>query len=495
MGWPGQLHALNESQLPHRVRPYLNHAVSFKRPCSPQERIAALESVGLNVFFYPAELVSGCDLLSDSGTTAMTSAQWAALHLGDEAYGSNRGYFVVQAQVRETFGEEFFDQKPGQPANAFLFHQGRAAEDALFAQLGASSPGLIVPSNGHFDTTQANLEAHRIQPLNLFSPQLKEASSACHFKGDMDVHKLENLLEKHHPKIPLVYLTITNNTGGGQPVSMDNVSRVGALAHQFEIPLFLDACRFAENAYFIQRHEPGFAKRAIPEIVREMFSHADGFTISFKKDGLANMGGGLFVRRDGLFARKYPKLLDALTDYQIRKEGHPTYGGMSGRDILALAQGLKTVTEEPYLSYRVEQVASFGYAMAAQGLPVLTPFGGHAVYLDMNRFFADSPLQPADFGGVSFVALLLGAFGHRACELGHFAFGKYDTHAGKDVFPEVNFVRFAVPRLRYEQQDLQAVAEAAGALYQQRDRIPPVEVVWGRELPLRHFKARFRFRT
>lgn len=482
---------LNTDDLPS-VRPYVNHAVAFKQLVTPRERAEALEYAGLNVFFYPAALVSGCDLLSDSGTGTMTNEQWASLHYGDEAYGSNRGYFLVREQVRHTFGDAFFNNLTG-PFNAFLFHQDRAAECALFTQIGKLGTGLIIPSNGHFDTTQANIEANKMRALNLFSPELKSKQTSSAFRGDMDTARLLQLLEGSHVNVPLIYLTITNNTGGGQPVSLKNIAEVSRIAHEQGIPLFLDACRFAENAWFIQQYEAGYQEKAILDIVRTMFSYADGFTISFKKDGLANMGGGLFLKEDGLFIQKYPHMPDALTNHQILTEGNPTYGGLSGRDIMTIVEGLKTIIRKDYLDYRIQQVQAFAMSMHSKGLPVLTPAGGHAVYMDVTDFFSDTQMRPEDFGGIAFTALLLAVYGHRACELGNFAFGSYDTVGGKDVFPEVNFVRFAVPRLRYEAQDMEAVAAAVKALYDHRDAIHPVRVTYGRDLPLRHFKARFEF--
>lgn len=483
-----------ENSLDSRPRSYFNHSVEFKKVFTAEERAEVLEKAGLNVFFFPSEMITGCDLLSDSGTTTMTNEQWASLHLGDEAYGSNKGYFVLQEQVRDVFGKEFFNDMASEAPNAFIFHQGRAGEGALFTSIGKLGTGLIIPSNGHFDTTQANIEANRIQALNLFSPELKDENSKSYFKGNMDIQRFKEALKKHPGKIPVVYLTVTNNTGGGQPVSMENIREVSELSHNNDIPLFLDACRFAENAWFIKNYEQGYKNKGIKEIVREMFSYADGFTISFKKDGLANMGGGIFLKSDGLFVKKYPRIPDELVNYQILREGNPSYGGMSGRDIMALATGLKTVTKEEYLDYRVKQVQEFGQGMQKFGLPVVMPIGGHAVYLDVSKFFDDTKLKPEDFGGISLVALLLAAYGHRACELGYFAFGSYDKETGKDKFPDVNFVRFAVPRLRYERQDLDSVAESVKMLYDSRDKIPGVKVVYGKDLPLRHFKARFEFK-
>lgn len=482
-----------EESLTDKPRPYVNHSVELKKKFSAEERAKMLESVGLNVFFFPAEMISGCDLLSDSGTTAMTNEQWASLHFGDEAYGSNKGYFALMDAIRETFGEEFFNDR-SKPTNSFIFHQGRPSEDALFTMLGKTGTGLMIPSNGHFDTTEANIEANRIKALNLFSPDLKNPDSKSKFKGNMDVSKLKDLLKKSADKVPLVYLTITNNTGGGQPVSMENIKDVAATANKHGIPLFFDAARFAENAWFIKTFENGYKNKSVKEIVREMFTYADGFTASFKKDGLANMGGGLFIRDKGLFVKRYPGIPDELMNYQIMKEANPTYGGMSGRDIMALATGLRTVTREDYLTYRIQQVDSFGRKMHKAHIPILMPPGGHALYLDINKFFEGTNMKPEDFGGISLTALLLAAYGHRACELGYFAFGKYDPKTGKETFPDVNFVRFAVPRLRYETQDLDSVVEAVKMLHEKKERIPGVRVTYGRELQLRHFKARFEFK-
>ncbi|HMH70079.1 MAG TPA: tryptophanase, partial [Candidatus Saccharimonadales bacterium] len=430
----------SEQSLATAPRSYVNHSVQFKRPATSKQRIEALEMAGLNVFYFPADMITGCDMLSDSGTTTMTAEQWAALHLGDESYGSNKGYFLLMKQISELFGHDFTQEKDFKTPNAFLFHQGRPAEDALFSVLGKLGNNLIIPSNGHFDTTQANIESNGIEARNLFSPKLHD-DSKVRFKGDMDTKKLRELLQSSAKQIPVIFLTITNNTGGGQPVSMANIKEVAALSREFSIPLFFDACRFAENAWFIKQHEKGYKNKPIEAIVKEMFTYVDGFTISFKKDGLVNMGGGLFLKKSGLFMSKYLDLPDLLMNLQITKEAHPTYGGMSGRDIMALVEGLKTITKEEYLGARIGQVQQFGAAMHGAGLPVLMPTGGHAVYLDMGKFFADTSMKPEDFGGISFTALLLALYGHRACELGDFAFCHIDEKTGKEVQHEINFVR------------------------------------------------------
>jgi len=490
-----------------RPRPYRNAAVSF-RPCSiddrePRRRL--LEEVGLNVFKFPAAMIPGCDLLTDSGTTTMTMKQWSQLLLGDESYGSNEGYFEFKQQIVETFGPQWENRDRDQE-NVFIFHQGRAAESGLFTCmagiLGAAEkrlgkePFYIIPSNGHFDTTQANIEANCFEARNLFSDELRQKDESALFKGNMDLDQLRALLAdpKTRERIPLVYMTITNNTGGGQPVSLANIRATSELCHQYDVPFLFDACRFAENAWFNQQNAPTCKGEGITEVVRMMFESVDGFHISLKKDGLVNMGGCLVVNEQGLLVKRYPQLRAMLVGHQILVEGHPTYGGLAGRDLKGVVEGLKTVVREEYLTYRINQVQRFGAAIDEQcgASVVVKPVGGHAIYLDLDQFFAGTKLRDDQFPGVSLTALLLIA-GHRMCELGVYAFGKHVD--GKEVGPDprVNNVRAAVPRLCYEDGDLQAAAEAVGILYRRRDRIPGVEVAYGQDRPMRHFISRFRF--
>ena len=485
------------------ARPYINHSVQFKTPVSANERARILEEVGLNVFFYPAEFVTGCDFLSDSGTTTMTDKQWASLHLGDESYGSNRGYFKLMEQIDTIFGPGFSTTLTERGKGAFLFHQGRPGENALFTALakilreknpGAGEGYYFIPSNGHFDTTEANIHNNAIEPVNLFHPDLKDPNSKNHFKGNMDLERLKTLLKQDPNRIPLIYLTITNNTGGGQPVSMANIMGVRDLARRDGIPFFFDACRFAENAWFIQKYEEGFSQKSIGQIVRQMFSCVDGFTISYKKDGLVDMGGGVHIRREGRFVKAYPGIEDALWNHQILTEGNDTYGGMSGRDLMALVEGLKTITQQEYLDFRISQVQRFGERMNERVPGVVMPVPGHAVYLDMDKFFEGTGMKRGDYAGIGFTAVLLAAYGHRACELGNFAFGSCNAE-GDRTFPELNLVRLAVPRLRYENQDLDSAVDSVQALYDNRSRIPPVDVVRAETAPLRHFKAGFKFRN
>lgn len=459
---------------PHLPRAYVNASVRFHHEFTPQERLAAAEKAGWNVFQFPSELLKGGDLLSDSGTTTLTAEQMAAMLLGDEAYGSNHGYFQLLQVFEDVFGVS--------PDNSelYFFHQGRAAEHALFTQIGRLGDGLKIPNNGHFDTTRANIESNHIEAIDCFSKELHSEGFAP-FKGNMDLERLEELLSGGADQIPVVYVTMTNNSGGGQPVSLENMKAVRRLCDQYKKPLFFDGCRFAENAWFIQQREEGYASKSISDIVTEVFALCDGFTISLKKDGLANMGGALVIRKDCALTQAHPTLLNTLRDHQILTEGRPTYGGLSGRDIMTLVEGLKTVVTQAYLDNRVQQVQGFGEYLQQLGVPVLAPFGGHAVYIDTDQFFQDTALQRSDFGGISLTALLL-LKGVRLCELGVFAFG--ENHPN-------NFVRCAVPRNKYELQDLYYVADCVKALYDRRHEIPRAIPVYGRDLTLRHFKARF----
>jgi tyrosine phenol-lyase len=494
-----------------RPRPYRNAAVSF-RPSSIDDRELRrrlLEEGGLNVFKFPAAMIPGCDLLTDSGTTTMTMKQWSQLLLGDESYGSNEGYFEFKQQIVETFGPQW-ENRDRDRENVFIFHQGRAAEYGLFTCLAkllgdrvqppfssAESGGSpIIPSNGHFDTTEANIEANGFKARNLFSPELRAKDETSLFKGNMDLDQLRGLLDdpKTRERIPLVYMTITNNTGGGQPVSLANIRATAELCHEHGVPFMFDACRFAENAWFNQQNEPLCKGKSVAEVVRMMFEPVDGFHISLKKDGLVNIGGCLVVSEERMLAQKYPQLRAMLVGHQILVEGHPTYGGLAGRDLKGVVEGLKTVVHEEYLAHRINQVRKFGAAIDEQcgASVVVKPVGGHAIYLDLDQFFAGTKLRDDQFPGVSLTALLLIA-GHRMCELGVYAFGKRVD--GKEVGPDprVNNVRAAVPRLCYEDSDLQSAAEAVGILYRRRDQIPGVEVVHGQDRPMRHFISRFRF--
>jgi len=524
----------NEAGRYFSPRPYRNASVRFRK-CGiddfEKRKEMLLDEAGLNAFLFRSDMIPGCDLLSDSGTTTMTAEQWAAMMLGDEAYGSNEGYFELIDQISETFGSGWKSSQRVNPGgNLFIFHQGRAAENALFSILkkvlraggGELRPVLseglmpelknrieaktrsvlgdegrldngvyIIPSNSHFDTTQGNIEDKEMIPLNLPCSQHLSGDESFPFRGNMDTDELENLLASEGERIPLVYLTITNNTVGGQPVSMSNIRKIREITDSFDVPFFFDACRFAENAWFIKTREEGYGDIEIGDIVREMFSFVDGFHISLKKDGLVNMGGALVLKEGGAFLEKYPGFEENLTDYQIMVEGHPTYGGLAGRDLKGVVRGLKTVVRKDYLDARIGQVGRFGDKLSEYGIPIIRPTGGHAVYIDMDRFFDGSRTE--EFMGISVTALLLIA-GHRVCELGTYAFGEYDGEKEIPPNPRVNYVRAAVPRLAYEDRDLFSAAESLKILFDNRDRIPGVNVEYGRELSLRHFKSLFSFK-
>jgi tyrosine phenol-lyase len=515
----------------HRPRPYRNAMVSFRR-CSiydfEERRKLLVDEAGLNPFLFRADAIPGCDLLSDSGTTTMTVQQWAAMLQGDEAYGSNEGYFLLKGQITETFGESWaIASGPATQEDMFIFHQGRAAENAFFTVLSrqlrkenaagerplASSlipalaerigsqleslsddhkPFYIIPSNSHFDTTQGNIEDKNMIALNLPCREHLENDESFDFRGNMDLEELENLLENERDRVPIVYMTITNNTGGGQPVSMKNIRGVRAITAKYGVLFFFDACRFAENAWFIKKKESGYADRSINQIVHEMFDQVDGFHISFKKDGLVNIGGAVLLRAGTEFEGRFPSFREELTDYQIMVEGHPTYGGMAGRDLKGIVEGLRTVIRRDYLDARISQVERFGRRLVESGIPIVRPIGGHAVYIDVDAFF-DGASHDEEFMGISISALMLVA-GHRLCELGTYAFGRYAGGHEIPPDPRVNNVRAAVPRLAYEDQDLFSVAEAMKILYEHREKIPGVNVDYGRELKLRHFKSRFSFK-
>ena len=389
----------------HTPRPHVNAFVRPHHLFSIEERWKAAVEAGWNVFQFPSEMLQGGDLLSDSGTTALTLEQLSALVLGDTAYGSNWGYFKLLEALAHTFGIG-----PGD-SEIYLFHQGRAAEHALYSHL--RGEGLVVPSNGFFDTTRANAEANGITALDIVD--MSDAS----FMGNIDLEKLESLLKETRDKVPFVLITITNNICGGQPISLANIAAAHALAGQHGISLFLDACRFAENAWFIKERDPKYHDLPISTIVKRVFEHCDGFTISFKKDGLANMGGALVVKKDAPLLSTQSDLLENLRDHQILTEGHPTYGGLSGRDIMTIVEGLRQVITEEYLTGRISLVHDFGDYLAKLGIPVVAPFRGHAIYIDVDKFFEGTSMAREDFGGISLTALLL-LKGVRLCELGAF---------------------------------------------------------------------------
>ena len=455
------------AELKAPVEPFRIKVIEPIRPVPRKEREALLRQAGFNVFGIPAEKVT-IDLLTDSGTSAMSDDQWAGLMTGDESYAGCKNFYHLEKSVQTVFGF----------THVIPTHQGRAAERVLFGSL--VKKGDFVPNNIHFDTTRANVEFLEAQAVDLVHPAAYDPDSAHPFKGDMDVPRLKKFIEaKGVKKIPLVMMTVTNNSGGGQPVSLKNIKAVSQLCAHNEIPFFLDACRFAENAYFIKKRENGYAKKSVLEIAQEMFSYADGATMSGKKDALVNIGGFVTFDDDGL-AEKVKNLL-------IISEGFTTYGGLAGRDLEAMARGLCEVLDEDYLEHRTAQVAYLGGLLDQAGVPVFKPFGGHAVYVLADRFLPRIPR--AQYPAWALTVALYREFGIRAVEIGGVMFGQKAGKGKKEVYPELEMVRLAIPRRVYTASHLQAVAEALIELHKNRDKVRGLRIV--RESPfLRHFTAR-----
>ncbi|MCX6560929.1 MAG: tryptophanase [Candidatus Aminicenantes bacterium] len=450
------------------VEPFRIKVVEPVRRPSRTEREEALRGAGYNVFGIPAEKIF-IDLLTDSGTAAMSDSQWAGIMRGDESYAGARSFFRFEKAVRGLFGFE----------HVIPTHQGRAAERILFEAM--VKKGDFVPSNIHFDTTRANIEVRGAAAVDLVIDEAYDPVSACPFKGDMDVAKLEAFIAaKGRARIPLVMLTITNNSGGGQPVSMANIRRVSAVCRAVGIPFFFDACRFAENAWFIKQREKGFARKSVAAIAREMFSYADGATMSAKKDALVNIGGFLTLA-DGELAKRLKSIL-------IISEGFPTYGGLAGRDLEAIAQGLAEVVEEDYLAYRTAQAAYLGALLDRVGVPYFKPVGGHAVYLLADRMLPDIPRE--QYPAWALTVALYREGGVRAVEIGGVMFGHKNPRTGKMVFPRLEMVRLALPRRVYTASHLAYVADALGAIARCKEAVRGLRIVDEPRF-LRHFTARF----
>ena len=417
-----------------------------------------LRAAYYNLFLLPAEDVL-IDLLTDSGTGAMSTHQWAALMEGDESYAGGRSFDHFRDSIQEIFGYK----------HVIPTHQGRAAERILFNV--ACKKGDVVPNNTHFDTTRANVEFVGAEAVDLVIPEGRKPSLKHPFKGNMDVEALDTLIfNVGRARVPLVMLTVTNNSGGGQPVSMENIRQVSAVCRKHGIPLYFDACRFAENAYFIKLREPGYGSKTPKQIAQAMFSYGDGCTMSAKKDGLANIGGFLCTNDDTLAQRE--------KDLLILTEGYPTYGGLAGRDLEAIAVGLQEVLHEDYLQYRIASTAYLGNHIAAQGVPIVQPPGGHAVYIDARSFLPHIP--PPQFPGVALAAELYLEGGIRSVEIGTLMFGS----AAK-----MDLVRLAIPRRVYTQSHIDYVVEVILEVWKNRDKIQGLKL--SHEAPfLRHFTAR-----
>ena len=433
---------------------------------SEEKRKEVLKEAHYNLFLIKAEDVT-IDLLTDSGTGAMSAAQWGKLMEGDESYASCRSFYDLENVVKDLTGLK----------RLFPTHQGRAAERILFTALanGGTGKGKYIINNTHFDTTRANLEYLGFEGVDLVIEEGKIPSSEYPFKGNMDLVKLENFIKEHGAEnIPLCMITITNNSGGGQPVSMQNIKDTKAICKKYGVPLFFDACRFAENAYFIKLREEGYQNRTVKSIAQEMFSYVDGATMSAKKDGLVNIVGFVAVNDDDLAIR--------IQNLEILSEGYITYGGLAGRDLAALAQGLREVVEEDYLHYRIESTKYLGDAFTKMGVPIVKPAGGHAIYIDAKAMLPH--ISPLEFPGQALACELFIEGGVRTVEIGTLMFGK----TGTDLISPMELVRLAIPRRVYTKSHFDYVIEVMEYVNQRKNEIRGLEIV--QEPPfLRHFSA------
>ncbi len=450
------------------IEPFKIKSVEPIRFTTVEEREQILRAAGYNPFKIRAEDVL-IDLLTDSGTAAMSARQWAGIMEGDESYAGARSFYRFEKIAKELTGFNYI----------IPTHQGRAAEKILFTLTGGK--GKYIPNNTHFDTTRANIEYSGAEAVDCLSAIGKDPAAVADFKGNIDLKALDAFIREKGPaNVPLVMLTVTNNAGGGQPVSMENIRGAKEVARRYGIPLYLDACRFAENAFFIKRREAAYANRSVKEIAQEMFSYADGCTMSAKKDALVNMGGFLGLN-DAALAQAARNIL-------VVTEGFPTYGGLAGRDLEAMAQGLEEVLDEHYLTYRIRSIEYLGERLTAAGVPILQPPGGHAIYLDAKRFAPHIP--PEQFPGQSIVCELYRSGGIRSVEIGSVMFGKRDPATGAFIAPAMELVRLAVPRRVYTQSHIDYVIECVVEVHRSRSSLPGYVIV--EEAPyLRHFTAQF----
>ncbi|MFH1016869.1 MAG: tryptophanase [Pseudomonadota bacterium] len=449
------------------IEPFRIKMVEPIRLTTREEREAYLKEADYNLFNLRAENVT-IDLLTDSGTGAMSARQWAGMMEGDESYAGGKSFFRFQQVFRDLTGFK----------HIIPTHQGRASEKILFSVM--VREGQAVPNNTHFDTTRANVEHRQARALDFVVDEARNFETNEPFKGNMDVAKLRAFLDRAKPgEVPLVMMTVTNNSWGGQPVSLANIREVSKLCRERKIPFFLDACRFAENAYFIKIREQGQRNRSVRDIAKEMFSYADGCTFSAKKDAIANIGG-MLAFNDDTTAMQARNLL-------ILTEGFPTYGGLAGRDLEAIAQGIDEVLDEGYLEYRVVSTAYLGDHLSQAGVPVLHPIGGHAVFLNAGAFVPHIP--PGQFPAQTVVCALYVEGGIRGVEIGTLMFGRTDPKTGKQIPAEQELVRLAIPRRTYTQSHVDYVIEAIIEVHKNRDRIRGLKLVEEPKV-LRHFTAR-----
>lgn len=448
------------------IEPFRIKVVEKLKVTTREERAAALAHAHNNLFAVPAEDVF-VDLLTDSGTGAMSDAQWAGIMRGDESYAGARSFAHFESAVQEVLGFPC----------VLPTHQGRAAEGMLFQTL--VKAGQIVPNNRHFDTTQANLLVLGANPVDLTVPEGDNPQLDLPFKGNMDLQRLEDLIQRVGAnRIPLGMTTITNNSAAGQPVSMENIRRTGEIYHRYGIPFFIDACRFAENAWFIKLRDPEYRAVPVTQIVREIFTYADGCTMSAKKDAIVNIGGFIAFRD--------PALKQRIAEHLIVHEGFVTYGGLAGRDLEALAVGLFEGVDEDYLAYRESHTRYLGQMLAEAGLPVYQPTGGHAVYVDAGKALPQIPL--AQFPGVALANALYLEGGVRTVEIGSLMFSRPDPESGNMIYAPMELVRFAIPRRVYTRSHLDYVGETAAALVRRAGSLRGLRVSWAPPV-LRHFTA------
>ena len=453
------------------AEPFRIKVVEPIKKSTREEREQWIKEASYNVFKIKAENVY-IDMLTDSGTSAMSNRQWAGIMMGDESYAGAKSFFNFVESVKDIMGFPFV-----QPT-----HQGRAA-DFIMAQLYGKKGGYVA-GNLHFDSFKGHAEIAGLVPVDLIIEEGRTANTLNHpFKGNLDTKKLLELIElRGKENIPLIIMTVTCNGNGGQPVSMANIREVSSIAKKYDIPFMIDAARFAENCYFIKKREAGYENKSIKEISREMFSYADGTVMSSKKDGLVNIGGFICTKHESLFP--------AINQLAIINEGFVTYGGMSGRDLEALAIGLQEGVEESYLEYRIEQVEYLGNELAKRGIPIIQPTGGHGVYIDAKKFYPHIP--QSEFPGQALVVELYKTAGVRGVELGSCAFAKKHPETGEIIYPELDLVRLSISRRVYTNRHMDVVVNALEDVYKRRDQMKGLKIIYeGPIISLRHFTAKF----